>query len=852
MWNKISIRNKLILLVILPVLFMSYYISHEIKHTNEEMRSAKKAHSVVLFFEEISNYKIPSIEKSKKINNHIHNIFDKDKEINGLLKKYNSNLGMLRISTNNKERLKIKKNQIELYKKLLIRLEQVYYLNLNKDIDNLLKSLYQLEWMKIWLFEEEINLNQLKYTVKKDETTLLLKNIDKLSHKSELFYSRFLTINKKESSSLKKIVESKTFKDYNKFRESLFSNKYQIFHQKNLNNGIKNIRLKRSAIQKIEKKVYMEAKKESLDRTKHFEELSQRTILFTILFSCLLLLVATSIVKKITGDFKTILSYLKKEKNVDVDDINGNDELTEFASEIKRLTNEIIESRNIAIKANEAKSSFLANMSHEIRTPLNGITGMIEALSDSELNTLQREYIKTVETSSELLLSLINDILDLSKIESGKIEVIPTTTNIRETIYDVASVNIQSAKDKDISIDVSIDKNLPMFLKIDDHRLRQILMNLVSNAVKFTKKGGLTISIKELERKDKKIKIRFEVSDTGIGIDEERKKSIFKSFIQEDGSTTKKYGGTGLGLSISSQLVELMGGKINVSSEKGLGSKFSFELDVLEEETVLNKTLKDINTEVIIVGNNVEKINKVESELLIYNLEVSKKIKNVNMLDKKILDSQILIIIEDKYSVQEFDSLLSSVITENRSVCLIRDMNNKRKLEIEVDSIVLYPVLGERLRKAISISYKEIEISKNKEYKEKNERINNIDKIKVLLVEDNKVNQKVAMIHLKSSNMIYELAENGQEAIDIYKKSDDFDIVLMDCMMPIKDGFEATKEIRGYEDEKSLKRIPIIALTASVIDDDIQHCFDVGMTSYIPKPVKKDRLIEEIKKLTKK
>lgn len=852
MWNKVSIRNKLILLVVLPILFMSYYISHEIKHTNEEMRSAKKAHSVVLFFEEISSYSMPSKEKLKNINNHIYNIFADDIEINELLKEYNSNLLILKNSNNNKEKLNIKKSQIELYKKVLIRLEQVYYLNLNQNIDNLLKSLYQLEWMKIWLFEEEITLNQLKYTVDSKEITLLLKNIDKLSHKSELFYSRFLKINQKKSESLKNIVNSSTFKDYNEFRESLFLNQHKIFQQKDLNDGVKNIRLKREAIHEVEKIVYLEAKKESLERTKHFEELSQKTILFTILFSCLLLWVATSIVKKITGDFKTILSYLKKEKNVDVSNIEGDDELTEFANEIKRLTSEIIKSKNIAVKASEAKSSFLANMSHEIRTPLNGIMGMLEALSESELNTLQREYIKTVETSSQLLLSLINDILDFSKIESGKIEVIPTTTNIRETIYDIASVNIQSAKDKDISIDVLIDKNIPMFVKVDDHRLRQILMNLTSNAIKFTEKGGLTISIQQLEKQNDKVKIKLEVSDTGIGIDSERKESIFKSFIQEDGSTTKRYGGTGLGLSISSQLVELMGGKIKVSSEKGLGSKFSFELEVTEEVVQLNKKLTHVNTEVIIVGNNIEKINKVEEELSFYDLKVSKKIKNVNLIDKKILKSQILIIIEDKYSDQEFDSLLSSVITKERSVCLIRDMNNKRKLDIEVDSIVLYPVLGERLRKAVSMSYKEITNLKNEADSNKDNKTNNIDKIKVLLVEDNRVNQKVAIIHLKSSNMIYELAENGQEAIDIYKKSNDFDIVLMDCMMPIKDGFEATKEIRDHEDENALKRIPIIALTASVIDDDIQHCFDVGMTSYIPKPVKKDRLIDEIKKLTKK
>ncbi|WP_230853620.1 histidine kinase dimerization/phospho-acceptor domain-containing protein, partial [Vibrio harveyi] len=212
-----------------------------------------------------------------------------------------------------------------------------------------------------------------------------------------------------------------------------------------------------------------------------------------------------------------------------------------------------------AIKASKAKSSFLANMSHEIRTPLNGVIGISEVLSDTSLTATQRDYVDTIETSSQLLLSLINDILDFSKIESGMLLISPHSTCVRESIYDIASIVSPKAKEKGIDLKVNISRNTPFRLMIDDHRLRQVVMNFMSNAVKFTDKGTVLLSVTTHVVSGSNAVMEFSVQDSGIGIDEQQQKKIFEPFAQEDDSTTRQFGGTGLGLAISTQLVELMG-----------------------------------------------------------------------------------------------------------------------------------------------------------------------------------------------------------------------------------------------------------------------------------------------------
>jgi signal transduction histidine kinase/CheY-like chemotaxis protein len=842
MWNNISIKNKLMLIVFLPLVALCFLAFQELEHLEAEVSSTEKAKNVILFFEEIADYQVPSIEKAKKIHNLVLDIFPNNEKIVDILSKYKENVIAAKNSPSQKQKIEIRQERLELYKKVLIMLEQIHYNHLNKNLDNYLQSLYQMEWMKVWLVEEEINISLLKYNNKSDKVEQLLKNINKISYRSELFYNRFMEINKKENQveMFKLIMDSGSFKDYLKFREELFENKYRIYHQADLKNGIELIQKKRSAITKIETNVYTKAKSEAFIIHSGISNKKQTFLLSSIIFAIILFFIAFSVSKKITLNLKGILKFLENGDHKEIENIKGNDEISTFSNKVEKLTTEIIEAKNSAIKANEAKSVFLANMSHEIRTPLNGIIGMIEVMNDTELNTVQKEYLQTVDTSSQLLLTLINDVLDFSKIESGNIEVTPTITNIRETIYDIVSVNIQKAVDKNLTINVDLEENIPSGVLVDDHKLRQVLMNLMSNSIKFTNRGVVNISANVLTVSKESKKIRFEVSDTGIGIEKSRQKNIFNSFIQEDSSTTKKYGGTGLGLAISAQLIELMGSKIELISEKNMGSRFFFDLDLKESSVPNDKDLNNIS--VTLISKDVQKSKTIMKEFSFYNvLNVNKKhsLEDINIEDK----DNLLVIVEDKVESNDFYDKISSLIKEGYNICLIKDLNNKQKTNETVSGIVLYPVLGERMKKSLKLAFNKIKNTGKKE------KLKVTDKIKVLLVEDNRVNQQIAIIHLKNAGMESTLAENGLEAVNKYKSKEKFDVILMDCMMPVKDGFEATKEIREYEDKNNMKRIPIIALTASVIDDDIQHCFNVGMNSYIPKPVKRDFLIGEIKKL---
>ncbi len=386
----------------------------------------------------------------------------------------------------------------------------------------------------------------------------------------------------------------------------------------------------------------------------------------------------------------------------------------------RQTEKELIKAKEVAEAASRSKDEFLANMSHEIRTPMNGILGTLQLLEETDLKESQLKYVKVAHSSADALLTILNDILDFSKIEARKMVIEHIPFSLNQNVRELVSLLTNMAKEKSIEIKAEIDPTLPEHLVGDPTRIRQILANLMTNAIKFTEHGTITVRVHCLSSSGNQVGLRLEVEDTGIGIGKEKQGELFQSFTQADGSTTRKYGGTGLGLAIVKQLVLLMGGQFGLSSEPGKGSVFWCELDFPVATSVKEE---DINKEV----------------------------------------------------VDPLDELTGSI----------------------------------------------------------------------LLVEDNKVNQLVAMKMLLGFGLTVQVEENGEKACRACEENK-FDLVLMDCQMPVMDGYQATRAIREGEKGQGRARLPIIAMTANALEGDRQKCMDAGMDDYLAKPVKKAALREKL------
>ncbi|ELR66493.1 CheY-like receiver protein [Photobacterium marinum] len=498
-----------------------------------------------------------------------------------------------------------------------------------------------------------------------------------------------------------------------------------------------------------------------------------------------------------------------------------------------KLERQLIRAREQERQANKAKSAFLANMSHEIRTPLNGILGMTEILSDSKLTAIQKDYLSTINASSQTLLMLINDILDLSKIESGHLEICPHTCAIKEVLFDTAALIAPKAQQKGIEIVVELDHSIPDYIKADEQKVRQVLMNLASNAIKFTEQGTITFTGRLTAQSASSAILYFAVTDTGIGIDEDKQAHIFDEFKQENADTSVQYGGTGLGLAISSKMVALMGSHIELKSAKNQGSQFYFEIEFNHDEQQL---IQENNIAVTYCAEHPDTLLIAELQRFGYQLDL---IRDRNELTRQRAGNNLLLI-DDPIT-------LHTAETDFPNNKLIYIRHNSAKVDIHSDNITAFitaPLYGMRLNNTLKAAY-----SNDYQSRPVSPSPNQISDKQILIVEDNKVNQQVVCINLKRLGINYLIANNGLEAVELYEKHhDSISLILMDCMMPVLDGFEATKAIRQFEAVHHTPHKHIIALTASILDDDIQKCFDSGMDDYLPKPFKRDVLLEKLDK----
>jgi signal transduction histidine kinase/DNA-binding response OmpR family regulator len=515
---------------------------------------------------------------------------------------------------------------------------------------------------------------------------------------------------------------------------------------------------------------------------------------------------------------------------------------------------EATEARQAAEQASRAKSEFLARMSHEIRTPMNGVLGMTELMLGTSLNEKQHRFAKTIHQSAESLLTIINDVLDFSKIEAGRLELDSVEFDVAETLEEAAELLASRAHEKDLELLCAPPTKLETLVKGDPARLRQVLINLIGNAVKFTEQGEIVVRLTVTKDSPDAVMLRFEVTDTGVGIKDESQALIFDSFSQEDGSTTRRFGGTGLGLAISRQLVELMGGEIGVTSFPGQGSTFWFAVPFekgANKDARLPRSLAGVR--VLVVDDNTTNREILEQQLSSWWVNTASAASAAEALtvlrsaaaagaafDLAILDVdmpemngvELARAIRDEAGLDLKLLLLSSVAAGVKpSDC--RELGIDGHISKPARQTQLYELVTTALNATGALDPALADAAEASP--DTAERLGG----RVLLVEDNVVNQAVAMGMLDVLGCEVAVAVNGREAIDELG-SETYDVVLMDCQMPIMDGFEATANIRAMDDNRS--RIPIIALTANAVDGDRDRCLSAGMDGYLSKPFTVEQL----------
>jgi signal transduction histidine kinase/DNA-binding response OmpR family regulator len=542
--------------------------------------------------------------------------------------------------------------------------------------------------------------------------------------------------------------------------------------------------------------------------------------------------------------------------------------------EVKNLEQIAEEQSRVAAeaeKASHAKGEFLANVSHEIRTPLNGVIGMLELLGSTPMNSQQERYLRGAQSSADCLLSLVNGVLDLSRVEHGQMELESITFDLRTLVENVTEMMSPTARKKCLEINCQLSADLPECVSGDHNRLRQILLNLVNNAVKFTEQGRVTISAEVLRRGEESDVVRIAVSDTGIGIPKERQGRLFQLFSQIDASTTRRFGGTGLGLALCKRLVELMGGTIGVESEAGWGSTFWFSVPlkkaVAEAPMQVVPAYLSAMQILVIIGDDSARTS-VTSALDQWNISCS-AFRTVSEASSRVAASMSR---GDQYSLaivsaRDHGSSGRLLIEEFRGTDGLQDLptiavinaNDSAPLEFRqrwrISEVVSCPIRRSRLFDAVQHTSSELvgtEVATMVCELPTEKLATAGHGYRILVAEDYEINQVVVREFLTRFGFECQLVSDGQEAVE-KATTRQFDLVLMDCQMPEMDGFQATEEIRkveltGHGLSRSGSRLPVIALTANAISGDREVCIASGMDDYLSKPINKNALLDVLRK----